>query len=236
MANIVITGASQRLGLFLVQHYIAQNHLVFAVTRSSSDDLMNIDSDNLHIIQISHYSEQGALEAANLIAKSVKKIDLLVNNASAFFKDSLADDEADLFSQMFNSHMLFPFCLTAQLSPLLKDQTTAGLVINMTDIYAQAPKSDHALYCSTKAGLSNLTKGLAKRYAGLIRVNSIAPGPIKFLQSHSKEEKQEILDQAIIKQEGGFEPILKTIEFLRNNDYLTGNSINVDGGRSVNRW
>ncbi|MDQ7049979.1 MAG: SDR family NAD(P)-dependent oxidoreductase [Enterobacterales bacterium] len=236
MASIVITGSSQRLGLFLVQHYIAQGDKVFAVTRKSSEQLLNINSDQLTIIEIDQYSEQAAINAAEKIAQSETSIELLVNNASAFFKDTQQSDEGALFTQSFNTHMLFPLCLTSQLSPLLKQKGNAGVVINITDIYSTQPKTEHALYCSSKAGMSNLSMGLAKRYAGLIRVNSIAPGPIKFLDSHSEQQKQDIMAQAIIKQEGGFESILKTIEFIRSNDYLTGITINVDGGRSINSW
>ncbi len=236
MASIVITGCSQRLGLFLVQHYIAQGDNVFAITRKPSRDLLNIDSDQLTIIEINQYSERAAIDAAEKIAQSGHGVDLLVNNASAFYKDTQGSDEAALFTQLFNTHMLFPLCLTSQLSPLLQQNKNIGVVINITDIYTTVPKNEHALYCSSKAGLSNLTMGLAKRYSGMIRVNSIAPGPIKFLDTHSEQEKQAILAQAIVKQEGGFEPILKTIEFIRSNDYLTGITVNVDGGRSINSW
>ncbi len=236
MATILITGASQRLGLYLVRHYCQSEHQVFAISRQSSSDLKQLETQGVKVIEIGEYSEQGAELAAKIIASCSDRLDLLVNNASAFVKDPLDQSEANLYRSFFDTHMLFPFCLTSRLADLLSAGKNTGLVVNMTDIYSNSPKSDHALYSSTKAGLANLTMGLAKRYKDKIRVNAIAPGPIKFLDSHSESEKNQILGEALLQKEGGFESILKTLEFFVTNDYLTGTTINVDGGRSINCW
>lgn len=129
-----------------------------------------------------------------------------------------------------------PSLLNLQLAPLLYNAQDPGCIIHITDIYAENPSSKSTLYSSTKAGLDNLTKGLAKKMAPGIRVNSIQPGPIKFLPKHSHIDKEKILAKSLLPFEGGFLPIYKAIMSIIDNNYITGASIKVDGGRSLGDW
>ncbi|WP_394391056.1 SDR family oxidoreductase [Shewanella woodyi] len=131
--------------------------------------------------------------------------------------------------------MLFPSLLTHELAPYLFDEKTPGLVVNMTDIYADNPSHQHSLYCSTKAGLENLTRSFAKKFAPGIRCNSIMPGPLKFLPEHSQAQKEQVLNATLLPFEAGFNPVFQTIEFILANPFVTGTAIKVDGGRSICR-
>lgn len=236
MLNVVITGASQRLGLYLTQRYLESGNSVFAITRKASKELKSISSNNIHIIEIENYTDKSARYAVQEINKITDEINLLVNNASYFVKDLESENNPLLYNDFFSTHMLFPYELIITAKELLQTGVKPGVVVNVTDIFAVNPNSDYSLYCSTKAGLSNLSLSFAKMFKGLVRVNNVAPGPIKFLPSHSKIDIENVLSQSLIKNEGGFEPILKTIDFIVDNDYLTGCTINVDGGRSINSW
>lgn len=233
MATMVITGASQRLGLFLASHYAKQGHHVFAVTRRASAELLALPAERVTIVEVGHYDGDGARKAAERIAGRTRRVNVLLNNASLFQADSLHTDTDAFFNALFCTHMLFPHALSMALEPLLSDLDQPGCIINITDIYAHNPNPEFTLYCATKAGLDNLTMSLAKTFAGQVRVNSIAPGPIKFLPTHSEADRDKVLDQTLVRKEGGFAAVLQAVELLVQNDYMTGSTIKVDGGRSI---
>ncbi|WP_065188398.1 SDR family NAD(P)-dependent oxidoreductase [Shewanella woodyi] len=236
MKTVVITGASRRLGLFLAEQFIARGDRVFAVSRSTSNEFTSIDSANFHAVQIHGYDKLGVEQAVTAIKPQVSHIDLLINNASVFEADP--EDNQEIESKLtlfFQIHMLFPSLLTHELAPLLFDEKTPGLVVNMTDIYADNPSHQHSLYCSTKAGLENLTRSFAKKFAPGIRCNSIMPGPLKFLPEHSQAQKEQVLNATLLPFEAGFNPVFQTIEFILANPFVTGTAIKVDGGRSICR-
>lgn len=236
MKNIVVTGASQRLGLYLTKEYSAAGNKIFAITRKASKELKALEGNDVVLIEVNSYSKSAADNAISVIRSMTNRLDVLINNASYFVKDETAPESEELFTAFYETHMLFPYQLIVGAQDLLKSCENPGVIVNLTDIFAVNPNSDYSMYCSTKAGLANLSLSFSKKFKGTIRVNNIAPGPIKFLPTHGEQDKSNILQQSIIQREGGFLPILKTINFIIDNDYLIGTTINVDGGRSINTW
>ena len=76
-------------------------------------------------------------------------------------------------------------------------------MIHLSDIFAEDPDEKSAMYCSTKAGLENLSKSQAKKYVSKLRVNTIQPGPIKFLSHHDAEYQAHVLSQNLIRKKRG---------------------------------
>ncbi len=230
---ILITGAGRRLGLYLTEYFLTEGHSVIGVSRRSSEALITLKSrfENLSSIEIGEYNQEGFEKLKD--AFSLSKLDVLINNASFYVSDDKGEIEA-LYPQFFNVHMLFP----ALLSKEYFDQSiySEGCIINISDIFAEDPDEKSALYCSTKAGLENLTKSHAKKFSGKFRVNSIQPGPIKFLPEHDDLYRENVLSQNLIKKEGGFLPLLKAVNYLIGNDYVTGTQVKVDGGRFLKKW
>ena len=96
---------------------------------------------------------------------------------------------------------------------------------------------DHIIYNISKAGLLTLTKSLAKDLAPHIRVNGVSPGAIMWpKQDLSNVKKQkEILSRIPLKRAGGPMDIAKAVFFLiEHSNYITGQNIDVDGGRKLN--
>ncbi|GGI87971.1 pteridine reductase 1 [Shewanella hanedai] len=236
MKTIVITGASRRLGLYLAEQFIAKGDRVFAISRSQPNEFTSIDSPHFHPVQIDSYDKHGVEQAVSAISAKVERIDLLVNNASVFEQDP--DNSQDIetkFIALFQVHMLFPNLLTHELKRYMFDEENPGVLVNMTDIYAENPMPERSLYCSTKAGLENLTRSFAKKFAPGIRCNSIMPGPLQFLPDHTQEQKEQVLKGTLLPFEAGFHPVFQTIDFIMSNHFVTGTSIKVDGGRSICR-
>jgi dihydromonapterin reductase/dihydrofolate reductase len=204
---------------------------VTVLSRDKSAELAALSCDNLTIIEVDYCDEENVTEATRALQDQT--IDLLLHNASLFDKDANHQSDAlAFFDQLYQLHMRFPALLNQLCTEALKRSDNAN-IIHMTDIYAQTPHPDYALYCATKAGLESLTKSFAMTLAPEIRVNSIQPGPLMFLPSHSEADKKKVLANTLIPIEAGFSPIVSAIEYIMNNQFVTGASHQVDGGRSI---
>lgn len=136
--------------------------------------------------------------------------------------------------------MLFTLNLKAPYLLSLKAQSHLaqhqGTIINITDIHAQKPLKGYTAYCQSKAALEMQTKALACEFAPLIRVNAIAPGAIAWPEQDnalSAEIQAKIIAQTPLKRHGDPQYIgLAVLSFIEN-PFITGQILNVDGGRSV---
>ncbi|MBU1618284.1 MAG: SDR family NAD(P)-dependent oxidoreductase [Gammaproteobacteria bacterium] len=230
MKTAVITGTSRRLGAYLAEKLNAEGYQVFGLTRQ-----FNPAQQYLTQIVVDYQSADSVMSAIRQLQQH-SSIELLIHNASLFEKDELhTHDSINFYQALFAVHMQLPALLNQHLAPLLAKTAGCGLIVHITDIYSENPNPAFSLYCSTKAGLENLMKSAAKAYAPKIRVNSIQPGPIMFLPEHSKSEKQQVMQQTLIAEEAGFEPIYQGVRFLIDNKFVTGLSLKIDGGRSLGK-
>jgi pteridine reductase len=160
-------------------------------------------------------------------------IDVLVNNASAFYATDLTEVTEDQWDELLGSNLKSPFFLIQALSPILKSKQ--GSVINIVDIHAEKGLPGFPVYSIAKAGLAALTKILAKELAPEIRINAIAPGAILW-PDHEMDERQkkEIKAKVALQSTGNPDDIAKAIRYLiYDAGYTTGQILTVDGGRTL---
>jgi pteridine reductase len=162
-----------------------------------------------------------------------RRLQLLVNNASRFYPTPLARAGQQDWDDLFNSNVRAAYFLSQQLAPLLRQAN--GCIINLIDIYAQRPLPQHSIYCMAKAALQMMTLSLAQELAPEIRVNGVAPGAIIWPeQGLSESQKQTILERVALQRSGAEGDIAKAVAWLAQEaDYVTGQIIAVDGGRSL---
>ncbi len=235
----LVTGAARRLGLYLTEQLLEDGWRVFALSRQSSPELDALQRETLRIIRAGSYELSALQQAMAAIQETADSLDLMVHNASMFEKDQFekereaGEDVAGFLDRLYQVHMRMPVILNEGLRDLLH-RGEGACVVNVTDIYAENPNPDYGLYCSTKAGLENLTKSYARKWAPKVRVNSIQPGPIRFLPGEQNaQERKTILAETPMGSEGGFYPIYQGLRFIIENAYLTGSAIKIDGGRSI---
>ena len=109
-------------------------------------------------------------------------------------------------------------------------------MVNITDIHAERPLAGYPLYCAAKAGLLGLTRALAIELAPEVRVNAVAPGPILWPDDVAFDEqaRERIIDHTLLKHAGSPQDIARAVRFLFNDaPYVTGQVVNVDGGRTA---
>ena len=236
----LVTGGAQRVGACLCKTLHAAEYNVLIHYRHSANEasqlaasLNAIRPNSAHGLPadlLDHKQIKRLIDAAK---QTWGRLDLLINNASSFYPTDIGTSSEDDWQDLIGSNMKAPFFLSQAVMPLLKEQQ--GNIINITDIHAQKPLKGHTIYCSAKAGLVMLTKSLAKELAPDIRVNAIAPGAILWPENNMSDEvKQKIVNDIALKRIGEPNDIAKTALFLaRDANYITGQVIAVDGGRSL---
>ena len=111
--------------------------------------------------------------------------------------------------------------------------TDGGLIINVTDVGAQKSWSRYPSYSVSKAGLEALTKILARSFAPSVRVNAIAPGLVLQSDLVPAEEWNRLVGRLPLKRSARVEEITLALEFLLKNEYITGQTLVIDGGYSL---
>jgi len=160
-------------------------------------------------------------------------IDVLVNNASVFYPGLVDEVTEEQWDALLGSNLKAPFFLAKHLAGTLKQ--TKGCIVNIVDIHAERGLKGYPVYSIAKAGLAAMTKVLAKELGPEVRVNGVAPGAILWPEHElSEDSRQEILQRVILKRSGEAIDIAKAVLFLiKDADYVTGQIIAVDGGRTL---
>ena len=168
--------------------------------------------------------------------RGLGRLDVLVNNAAAFLTetpDTVEGFVPKVWEVMFRTNVIAVMGLCHHARTHLAD-SGRGVIINLCDIAADRPWPAHLAYCSSKAALVNLTRGLARALAPSILVNGVAPGACIFPESYDSELRRRIISQVPLGRAAEPGEIAKLVRFLAvEGDYITGQIIAVDGGRSV---
>ncbi len=162
------------------------------------------------------------------------RLDILINNASSFYPTPFGQVSEAQWEDLLASNLKGPFFLAQAAAPLLR--TARGCIINLVDIHAERPHKDHPVYSIAKAGNAMMVKALARELGPEIRVNGIAPGIILWPagEGATPSSKAELLGRTALGRPGSPGDVARAVLFLvREADYITGQVIAVDGGRTL---
>ena len=161
------------------------------------------------------------------------KLDLLINNASSFYPTPIGDITEENWNDLIGTNLKGPLFISQEASASLRKNK--GSIINLVDIHIKSPPKDHAVYIVAKAGLEILTRSLARDLAPEVRVNGISPGAILWPEGNlDKATKDKILNSVPLKRKGDPQDISDCVLFLINSaGYISGQTISVDGGKSI---
>jgi pteridine reductase len=173
---------------------------------------------------------------SRLILETVGKLGglhILVNNASTFDSVEVEDWSEQYWEQTFRVNLFAPAMLARAAVPHMRS-AGEGRIINLTDILAERPIKRFAAYCSSKAALVSLTRSLARELAPEITVNAVAPGIAAFPDDYDRALREKLTGRVPMGRSGTPEEVAAVVGFLvGEGDYITGEVIAVDGGRSI---
>lgn len=236
----LITGGARRIGADICRVLHGEGMKLVIHYRSSEDDAhalqQSLQQSQPDSVMLVRGDLLNTAKLRNLVDNTIEafgRLDVLVNNASSFYPSPLGQATEKQWDNLIGTNLKAPFFLAQAAAPSLKK--FRGCIVNMADIHGTRPLKGYPIYSAAKAGIIMLTKALARELAPEVRVNGIAPGAILWPENDMDEmSKQRIVSRTPLKRSGAPEDIARTALFLiRDNDYITGQVIAVDGGRSV---
>jgi pteridine reductase len=238
--NVLITGAAKRIGAACARRLHQEGCHVIVHYRGSEreahelcDELNRQRPASASVLQ-ADLLDKGQLERVADAAQKIRGgIDVLINNASAFYSTPFGEVTEAHWDALLGSNLKAPFFLAQALRDSLKARQ--GCIVNIVDIHAERGLAGFPVYSIAKAGLAAMTRVLAKEMGPEVRVNGVAPGAIIWPERNlSDRTKQEILQRVALKRSGEPDDIAKAVLFLiRDADYMTGQILTVDGGRTL---
>lgn len=164
------------------------------------------------------------------------RLDVLVNNASIFpvdQEDSIKSFDRGQWERLFRVNLIAPAALCHHAAPHLRAQG-GGCIVNLCDVAAERPWKNYLAYCASKAGLAAVTKSLAKALAPEVRVNGVSPGIAVFPEGYDESLRRKLVDRVPLGREGTPGEVASLVRFIaEGGDYMTGQIVAIDGGRSV---
>jgi pteridine reductase len=236
----LITGAGRRLGAAITEALHDAGYHVVLHCRQSVDDAEALTEglnakrqDTARLIQ-GDLRDIAAL--SELVARAASfwgELDVLINNASAFYPTPFQSATAAMWEDMLGTNLRAPFFLAQAAAPYLA--RTGGTIVNLCDIHAEHTLEGFSIYSISKAGLVAMTKSLAKELAPRVRVNGVAPGAILWPEAAANpEEERQVLARVPLARTGCPSDIANAVAFLVDRaPYVTGQILAVDGGRSL---
>ncbi len=236
----LVTGAARRVGAVIARRLHAAGADVVIHYRGSEGDAVKLEAD-LNALRPQSARRVKADLLAPIAPRALvdaalaqfKRLDILVNNASAFYPTPVGGIEATHWEELIGSNLRAPLFLAQEAAPHLAKQ--AGCIVNIVDIHADRPLKGYAVYSVAKAGLAALTRSLALELAPSVRVNAVAPGAIAWPEDGQFEaaERARIVATTPLARIGEPEAIAQAVHFLATASFVTGQVLAVDGGRSV---
>ena len=235
---VLITGGAKRIGATTARHLHEKGFNIIlhyntseAEAKTMKEELNKIRKNSCSVIKANFNSDTSINELVAKVNETTKTLDVLINNASSFYPTPLEKASLSEWRDLTDTNVTTPLFLTQALFNHLKKAT--GCVVNISDSLVKNGIEDYSLYTAAKSALEGITKSLAKELAPEVRVNGIAPGAILWPDDKdlSDQEKESILKKVAIGRIGKPEDIASSIFFLTQSKYITGQIINVDGGR-----
>lgn len=236
----LVTGAARRVGRVIAETLHAAGYDLAIHYRSSKAEALAL-ADRLEgarggsaLLLEADLSVQDEIEA--LVARAVAhygRLDLLVNNASAFYPTPIGETLEAHWNDLFSSNAKAPFFLAQAAAPHLR--ATRGAIVNLVDVYADRPLARHPVYSMAKAANAMMVKALARELGPEVRVNGVAPGAVMWPEAGKPPaEQQALLERTALKRAGDAADVASAVLYLaRDARYVTGQILAVDGGRSV---
>ena len=238
--TIFITGAAKRIGKEIALCFSEMGWNIIIHYNSSkndaqvlADEINGANPDSAITVQGNLDVKEDVEKVINIVRDAFPTIDLLINNASTFYPTPIEDISEEHWDKLVGSNLKGPLFLIKGLKDKLKE--SKGSIINITDTNLSKGVANYSIYSAAKAGLESITKGLARELAPDIKVNAIAPGAMLEPPdvTWTEEQKSKVISSIPLNRMGSEKDISEAVKFLAKSNYITGQIIKVDGGRSL---
>jgi pteridine reductase len=161
------------------------------------------------------------------------RLDLLVNSAAVMVRTPFGGVTAEQWDAMFALNLRAPFLLSQAAAPALVER--GGVIVNMADLAAFESWPAYVPHGISKAGIVQMTRALARVLAPAVRVNAIAPGAVLLPDDWDDASGEHLAQTTPLRRLGSPDDVVGAMLYLIGADYVTGETIIVDGGRNIRR-
>jgi pteridine reductase len=235
--SALVTGAGRRLGRAFAEALVARGAAVAAHYGGSAKGAAEV----VRAAQ-EHGTRAVALqadladphEAAALVDRAVEAlgaVDVLVNSASVFDPGGPLETDLGAWERALRVNLTAPFVLSQAFAR--RRAGGPGVIVNILDWRALRPAADHFAYTLTKAALISMTKSLAVALAPAIQVNCLALGAILLPAGADDSYRRQLVAQIPSGRMGDLSEVADALIFALKDDFVTGQTIVIDGGRSL---
>lgn len=173
-------------------------------------------------------------EPEKLIAAVVSKMgapDVLVNSAAIMQRTPLGEVTYEKWDATMNLNLRAPFFLAQAAGKVMRAR--GGVIVNIADLAAFETWSGYIPHSISKAGVVQMTRALAHAMGPEIRVNAIAPGVVLLPEGWPEDSAKHLIETTPLKRLGTPDDVTQALLYLVRADFVTGETIIVDGGRHV---
>jgi len=228
----LVTGAAHRLGKSFALTLARLGYDILLHYHSAEEEARQTQSEIESLqrrVTLIQADLNQPTEIQELIS-NIQSLDVLVNSAAFMPHGNVESLSLEHWDTTLDLNLRAPFLLAQACAQKMTD---GGLIVNITDVGAQKAWSRFPSYTVSKAALESLTKILARALAPRIRVNAIAPGFVLQSEIVPPEEWERLIGRVPLKRPARTDEITSALEFLLHNEYITGQTIVVDGGYSL---
>jgi pteridine reductase len=235
----LVTGGSRRVGRAIVERLADAGYSVAFTYRNSQTEAQALESGlaargiAARAISCDLTDLPAAIDNVERQFRSAfPRLDLLVNNASLYDPGVLAATDLALIRRLMTVNVEAPLLLCQRFAADLR--IANGHIVNMIDLLAERPWPSYLAYSASKAALANVTLSLARELAPQVTVNGIAPGVVDWPHDFPESEKEKYLKRVPLGRAGTPRDVAEAVLYLcTGGNYLTGQIIRLDGGRSI---
>jgi pteridine reductase len=238
----LVTGAGRRVGRAIAAALAAEGTrtaIHYNESRAGADELraeIIAHGGEAAIFQADLSNVSATQDLVTAVVRQFGAMDILVNSAAVMLRTPLGEVTPEEWDSMFALNLRAPFFLSQAAARAMgwggpEQSQRDGVIINIADLAAYESWIGYVPHGITKAGVVRMTKSLAKVFGPRIRVNGVAPGAVLLPEGFSEAAAAHLAETAPLRRLGGPEDVAEAVLYLLSADFVTGETLIVDGGR-----
>lgn len=235
--TVIVTGGSKGIGENIVKYLAGKYNIILNYNKSEDKareiaNYLNNNGCNIITFKADVSKREEAKKLVEFTIEKFGQIDILINNAGISQTKTFNDITDEEWDNMMHNNLYSVFYMCQEVTNYMIKQKS-GCIINISSIWGISGASCESHYSVAKAGVDALTKSLAKELGpSNIRINSIAPGIIDtdMNRNLNEEELNNIIKEIPLERIGKKEDVSRCVEWLINDEYVTGQVISINGG------
>lgn len=233
----LVTGAGIRLGKAIALQLASEGFQLALHYRGSKEGVEDTESKirsqggEARVFSADLGNASAPAQLAESVLEAFGRVDVLINSAAIFYPTPTLEESEEHWDAFMELNLRAPFRLVRALEASLRQHQ--GSIVNIVDIYAHRPLARHLPYCVSKGALWTLTQSLALQLAPDVRVNAVSPGAALPPAGAPPEVAERLAEPIPLARIGCAEDIAQAVSYLVSAPFVTGQMIDVDGGRTL---